>query len=248
MKTIIKLTLSLLFIAASFTSCVDDKDFDTPQVSCDDSFIASIPENKITSFENVVNTYVDGFNSFADDEVYFIGYVTSSDLKGNFYKELFIQNKLEDPTHALKMEIDIRGMYAKYPVGSKLYILLSGLSIDKSHGVITLGENSNETLGKIRANVANKHIFRTCSKETVIAKELTSATEIDNDIVGKYIKLKDAQFDYNLFDEDGKGKPFADANEQYNTFRDIVLCADDSVVKMEVSSFANFSDNKIRIL
>ncbi|HIP25990.1 MAG TPA: hypothetical protein EYG81_06045, partial [Archaeoglobus profundus] len=132
MKTIIKLTLSLLFIAASFTSCVDDKDFDTPQVSCDNSFISEISEDDIIPFQNVVENYTGGFYSFTSEDNYFIGYVVSNDLDGNFYKELYIQDKVENPTYSIKLNIDMRGLYTRYPIGSKLYIKTEGLAIDKS--------------------------------------------------------------------------------------------------------------------
>lgn len=239
MKTILKITLSLLFIAASFISCIDDKDFATPQVSCDDTKINEIPSSAITSFENVVNNYVDGFVSFGDadaNKTYFIAYVTSSDLKGNFYKEIYVQDSPENPSYGLKLDIDIRGMYAKYPVGSKLYILLNGLGIDKSRGKLTLGENSNESLARIREGIAKTNIFRTCTVETIVAKELVSVSEINDDLIGKFVIFKNAQFiDFGL--------PFTDPNEQFNTFRDVMFCEDFSTSSIEISSFARFSDN-----
>ena len=248
MKTILKITISLLFIAASFTSCVDDKDFDTPQVACDDAFTSGISADKITSFENVVNNYVDGFAAFVDtdaEEIYFIAYVTSSDLKGNFYKEIYVQDSPENPSYGLKLDIDIRGMYAKYPIGSKLYIKLNGLGIEKSRGELTLGENSNESLAIIREGIAKTNIFRTCTVETIVAKTIASSTEIDETLLGKYIQLTNVQFNYSLFNANNEGAPFADPNDLYDTHRDIIFCDDNTVLKLETSSFAQYADTPL---
>jgi len=241
MKQIIKITLSLLFIVASFSSCVNDKDFDTPQVICDDSFISKIPTTSITSFENTVST-IGSFASENSNDVYFIGYVTSSDLEGNFYKELFIQDKIENPTYAVKLDVDLRGMYAKYPIGSKLYIKLNGLSLYESHGELTIGENLGESVGTIRENVSKTHIFRSCTKENIVAKEVTMSTEINDSLLGEFIIIKNAQFEWPLFNGNNEGFPFANPNDNYDSHRNIVLCTDNTILKLETSSFAKYSD------
>jgi len=245
MKTIIKLTLSLLFIAASFTSCVDDKDFDTPQVSCDNSFISEISEDDIIPFQNVVENYTGGFYSFTSEDNYFIGYVVSNDLDGNFYKELYIQDKVENPTYSIKLNIDMRGLYTRYPIGSKLYIKTEGLAIDKSRGELIIGEDINGVLENIRPKIAEVNIHRACNVETIVAKEINSSTEIDESLLGMYIQLKGVQFDFSLFNDDNKGEPYVDPADSYDSHRKIVFCSDESVITLETSIYAGFGETKL---
>ncbi len=241
-KSILKLAVSLLFIVTTFTACVKDDNFDTPHVECNDAFLENIPAASITSFQNVVANYTGSISDFADmdaDAVYFEGYVTSSDLKGNFYKELFIQDAPENPMYAVKLAIDVRGLYTKYPIGTKLLIKLNGLSIDKSHGELTIGENING-LSNIRENVADANIHRTCTNEVIVPIEVTASSQVNNAMLGKYIQLKDAQFDLTV-----TGLPFVDPNDSYDTARTIVFCSDESTIKLETSSFAAYGDTPL---
>ena len=243
MKTIIKITLSLLFIAASFTSCVDDKDFDTPQISCDNSFISKISEDNIILFKNVVESYTGSFYSFTSENNYFIGYVVSNDLDGNYYKELYIQDKVENPTYSIKLNIDMRGLYTRYPIGSKLYINTKGLAIDKSRGELIIGEDINGALKSIRKKIAERNIHRACDIETIVAKEINSSTEIDESLLGMYIQLKDVQFDFNLFNDGNK--TYVDPADSYDSHRKIVFCSDESVITLETSTYASFGETKL---
>ena len=52
------------------------------------------------------------------------GYVVSSDQKGNFFKNLFIQDKPENPTAAIQIVIDENNLYQSYPVGAKVLVKL----------------------------------------------------------------------------------------------------------------------------
>jgi len=144
-KQIIKITLSLLFIAASFSSCVDDKDFDTPQVKEVD--LENIIQANVLSISDVQNAIATNFpaNPDVSDLVHtwksvstqepivvkkwMVGYVVSNDLTGNFYKKLILQDKLENPTAGIEIRIDQSGLHSTYNVGRKVYVILNGLSV-----------------------------------------------------------------------------------------------------------------------
>ncbi len=250
MKTmkIIKLTLSFLLILGTFTACVEDTDFETPQVACNDSAYQMIPEASKTTFQNVLNSYTGSISDFADeneDSIYLEGYVTSNDLKGNFYKEMFIQDAFENPTYALKLGIDIRGLYTKYPVGSKILIRLNGLSIDNNRGEMTIGENSNGSIDEMREKIAASHIMRSCTTETIVPVQVNASSEINNSMLGKFIQLNNAQFDLTLFDANHKGFPFVDPNDNFDSQRTIVFCEDDSTLKLETSTFAAYGNTSL---
>jgi len=255
MKNLLKITLSLLFIAASFTSCVDDKNFDTPQVACDDAKMSAIPSSAITSIENLLNQWsainptdydanrVDfvEYNSVSDNALYIEGYVISSDLKGSFYKELFIQDKKQNPNYGIKIAVDLRGSYSKFPIGTKILIRINNLSINKVHGEMVIGEkDADSNVGAIRKSVADKIILRSCTLETIIPIEVNSVSEINDGMLGKYIKLINSQFHMDVL-----GLPFANPNDSYDSYRKIVFCSDSSYLKLETSSFASYAEQPL---
>ncbi len=247
-KQIIKITLSFLLIMGTFTACVEDKDYDTPHVECNDSAYQAIPATAKTTFQNVLSTYTGSISDFAnedEDSVYLEGYVTSNDLKGNFYKELFIQDAFENPTYALKLGINVRGLYTKYPVGSKILVRLNGLAIDKSHGEMIIGENNAGSIDEMREKIAYSHIMRSCTEETIVPVQVNSAADINNGMLGQFIQLKDAQFDLTLFNSNHIGFPFVDPNDNFDTSRMVVFCGDESTIRLETSSFAAYGNSPL---
>jgi len=240
MKQIIKITLSLLFIAASFTSCVDDKDFDTPQVSCDDTKINAIPSSSITTFQNVIASYTGSVVTLASptgDKLYLEGYVVSSDLKANFYKELYIQNKKENPTYAIKIAINDRGLYSKYPIGSKIMVKLNGLVINKDHGVITIGELVENEFSSIRSSVAKTNILRKCGIETIVPIDIMSSLDVTSQLSSKFVRLQNVQFSVSELNS-----KYTNSNDDYDSHKMLVFCSDESTFKLETSPFASFKD------
>jgi hypothetical protein len=133
------LTLLVIFtMTLAITSCVQDDDFKTPDISVVDPNID--PQNVIT-FQAIVDRYAtavadgDPIATFEfDDEIYLEGYVVSSDKGGNFFEELIIQNKTDDsspdndPRLGLNISINTRGLYETYEVGRKVYIKLNELN------------------------------------------------------------------------------------------------------------------------
>ena len=50
------------------------------------------------------------------------GYVTSSDLTGNFYKEVYLQDSPENPTTAIKVILSQVDSYNRFNKGREVYI------------------------------------------------------------------------------------------------------------------------------
>ena len=103
----------------SFSSCVEDQDYNIPEISENEP---DINPDAITTFNALVNRYdqavADGESIvvFEDDnELIIEGYVISSDKSGNFYKELFIQSTAdsigtdENPRLGFRINIEIFG-------------------------------------------------------------------------------------------------------------------------------------------
>ena len=100
MKTNRILTLiSIFMLFAVISSCVNDDDYNTPNLTVQEP---DIPVNSITTFRAIKSRYEQAVNDGSptviidlDEELYIEGYVISSDKAGNFFEELIIQNKID---------------------------------------------------------------------------------------------------------------------------------------------------------
>src|SRR5690606_26181493 len=117
---------------ALFSSCVKTKDFDPPEIRCNDDLIANI------TIQEVKLLYTDRTVQIHDDLV-LEGFVISSDREGNFFGNLHFQDSPIDPTQGLEIEIDVRDSHLFYGVGQKILIKLKGLYLGKSKGVFKIG-------------------------------------------------------------------------------------------------------------
>ncbi len=245
MKKIVLSLLSLTFLVLVFDSCVRDTDYETPQISCTEpdidpasmTDIAAVLSNWHTLNQAPNDRNVLEFASVNDDSVYLTGYVVSNDKTGNFYHELFIQDDLTDPHHAIKLAIDQRSLFTRYDMGRKLYVKLNGLGLNKVHGEYVIGEIDGSDIIPIRKHIADKNILRGCTPGDVQAKILNSPNDITDDMIGMYV-----QFDNMQFDLSEVGKTFVDPADSYDTHRLMKGCVDDSELKLETSTFASFKD------
>ena len=246
MKKIIYSLLSVIVLTITLNSCVKDTDYETPQITCEEPEIAS---SQLTSIQNVLaswhaanpNAGDRNLVSFVGEDanaLYVSGYVVSDDRTGNFYKELFIQDKAENPDYAVKIAIDMRSMFTRFDFGRKIYLKLNGLGINKSHGEIMIGEVDGGDIKPIKEKRAKKTIIRSCQASVITPKSLNSVNDITSDMMGMFVKLNEMQFDLSL-----KGKPFVDPSDNYDTHRRLVSCADNADIMLETSSFASFKEN-----
>lgn len=232
MKKIIYSVLSLALLTITFTSCVNDTDYETPQITCSEPVLTGSSEkisDVITAWQNSGESVKVFRNDYTD---YIVGYVLSDDRTGNFYKELYIQDSPTDPTATIKLNIDMRSLFTKYSVGSKIYVYLHDLSISESHGEIVINEANGDYL---RENVTKTNILRSCDDEALTPISVSVPSLIDASYLGKYVELTNVQFDQSLL-----GKDFVDENDSFDTHRNITSCDDSSQIKLETSTFASF--------
>ncbi len=244
MKQTIYSIIGLLILAMTINSCVNDTDYDTPQIT--------IPEPELTgnevSLENVLTEWQNNIETqqvkvFDDDyEDYIAVYVTSSDEHGNFYKELFVQDSFAAPNAAIKVNVNIKSLYTKYEVGRKMYIYLKGLAIGKNQsGEVVLSEAENGQLAQyIRENVAKTHFVKGPEKETIAPVPVESPLAVNSTLQGKYVRLNTVMFELDIL-----GENFTDPNDSYDTQRKLVCCLDNSTIELETSSYASFKNSPL---
>jgi hypothetical protein len=233
-------------------SCQPDDDFGIPTVLATEentqlnALLADIESGKKTmiSIAQLKGYFVyRRVHTFSSDVVV-KGYVVSSDSAGNFYKELYLQDKPENPTAAIHVMLDQADLYNRFNVGREVYIDLKGLHIGESrrgNGIISLGGALNEDgdeVSHLRALDIPDHFFRSKTTEEVMPS-LVLFSEINSSHIGMYVEIANVRF---VAAE--QGKPFVDPKDYYDTQRNMEACEGQDKVPflLETSAFASFKD------
>ena len=95
----IKLIPFLFFLGMIATSCVQDDDYNVPEINVEE------PNVDVNTTITAVKEMYGGFEPVkveagpdSTEPLYIEAYVVSSDESGNYYKQLIIQDKPENPT------------------------------------------------------------------------------------------------------------------------------------------------------
>ena len=239
MKTI-KLNKLVALFACMFAlnGCIQDDDFKAPDTVVVDPVI----NGNIIDIDAVLGT----FNQSGDDIITFegtnnfmVGYVISSDEGGNFFEELVMQDKPENPTAGIVVQVDVSPLFTIYDFGRKVYVKLDGLSVAISNGVIQLGRREGNNLAKISAAKMSEHLIRTPEVATIVPLEV-GINDFSNELESLYIRLNDVQF--NRFEVLGDNpKTFAaEDDDQFDGERLLESCAGSSSVILSTSTFSDF--------
>ena len=113
MKLINKIS-KLAFITLFASSCVQDDDYSVPQsVGLEENqklvqLLSEIENGSadLMSISEVKNLFVNGEVNEIESNLVVKGYVSSSDYTGNFYKEFYMQDDLENPSAGIKVSIN----------------------------------------------------------------------------------------------------------------------------------------------
>lgn len=191
----------------------------------------------------VTNTIAElkAMNNFASDttaiihDVVIEGVIGGDDESGNIYKMLYVQ----DESAGIQVDINTAGLYAEFPVGTKIRINCNGLKIGTAGGQVQIGNSLyNNGIGQMTASDFYSHVY-IIENGLTVDPIATSITDLKNDpsLIGKLIKLSDVQFT-----ESDLGKPWADANTTTN--RTLVDGNGNSIL-VRTNSHANFASNTL---
>lgn len=180
-KKYFKTALVIAVSAITLSACVNKDEWDVPPINCTNKFDA--PNISLADFKAMAPA--NGYVLITEDKI-FDAYVISSDENGNFYKTISFQDKPENPTAGLQIEVDRASNYADFPVGSHIRINAKGLRIGTDRGVVKIGSvDPTYAIGRIPAPLFARYISGVCNGgkldvATIVPKQLASLNEAKN--------------------------------------------------------------------
>ena len=258
MKTLkINKIILLLIGFVVFNGCVQDDDFNTPNLSIEEP---NIPASQIRTLASLGGDLAQEQSSnddifdpqpldysneadtvsyvFSDTDQYVVGYVVSSDEAGNYFEELIIQDKPENPTIGIKLLIDVNPLFTKYDVGRKVYIKISGLSVGIRNGVLTLGTLNGDQVDKIPSQFETEFIKRSEEVTDIVALPIDIA-EFTESKTNLLIKLDNVQFKKSEV-IDNSLTYASESFDQYDGERTLQSCSTGASTIFSTSTFADF--------
>ena len=235
MKKITFLTLLL------FSACVPDEDFDLPELP---QTSVSLATN--TDLHAILGAFYqsrDEFVTFEEDYI-FEAYVISSDESGNFYKEIVVQDKPENPTAGINIRINLNSYFQYYNFGRKIYVNVKGLSIAEVNGVATLGVASGRQVDNIPQSGVSEHLIR--SSEVVKIEALpVEALEFSDQLENLFVRVENVQFSKMLVNPQHLFTFAGEANDEYDGERLMESCAGDFPFILSTSTYSDFKAFKL---
>jgi len=215
-------------------ACVKGKDFNAPKTNCQADLSANITMAELKAL------YIDELLQIQEDWV-LEGYVVSSDLAGNFFGTLHIQDSPTNPTQGLQLEIDLRDSHLFYEVGSKIFLKTKGLYLGMSKGVIKMGgvfsAFGSASVGRLPASIVGQHLIRSCDPIQALEPNRTTIGELDDSMISTLIQFNDMEI---LLKE--AGQAFAVKEEE--TIRTLTNC-EDLELELLNSGYSDFQANPL---
>ncbi|WP_299121708.1 DUF5689 domain-containing protein [uncultured Winogradskyella sp.] len=236
-----KLTILLIGLLV-FTACVEDDDYNLPNLSVNE---VEFGENDvIIDIDAVLGNFNQNgepypFEDHENYDVYTSGYVISSDEGGNFFEELVIQDKAENPTAGVVIQVDVNPLFTLYEFGRKVFIKLDGLTIAEDNGVLQLGTGAGNSIEKISGTKRAEHIILDPEVATIVPLDVTIA-DFTNDLESQFIRLNDMQFNRNDVLGENPLTFAAEDTDEFDGERSVENCATGASVIMSTSTFSDF--------
>ena len=234
MKNLIRNVFFNLSMVLILVACVPSNDFEVISSNCTKkeldfiSFdeLALIAENEVVQIQ---------------EELFLEAWVISSDKAGNFFNEIYLQDKPENPSFGIVFKAELNQSHLFYPKGSKVIIDLQGLFVGKSNNTINLGSTfssfGNLSVGRLPALTAKEHIALSCDQAQMIKPRIISISDMQTIENNTLIELKGVEFiDAEL------GLTFAEPKEETN--RSLVDC-EAAIVTVKTSGYSDFQASPI---
>lgn len=166
-------------ILGTFTSCVKEDDWSVPEILCNNRF--DQPTISMADFAAKAPTSGTYKVPATGDAVIFDAYVVSSDESGNFYKTISFQDKPENPTVGLQIEVDKSSNYTDFPVGAHIRIKANGLVLGWDRGTRKIGSvDPTYAIGRIPGILLTRYLAGVCNGNNRLDVAELVPTELPN--------------------------------------------------------------------
>ncbi|CAI8837114.1 DUF5689 domain-containing protein [Chryseobacterium sp. IT-36CA2] len=184
----------------AFSSCVKTDDYDVPEIKCTNKFAAA--NHQLSELAAIAKVKPAEADIIKEDYIV-EAYVSSSDESGNIYKMMFLQDKPENPTQGIEIDIDGGNQYLDFPTGALVRINLKGLIVQGVNGNIKVGSyDPNYPIGRINPNKVSNYVARVCDgqKPVVAAMKPLEFASISDALkngahINQLVKIKNVQFE-----------------------------------------------------
>ena len=184
---------SILFVALSAgfaTSCVNDDDYETPDLVCEDpGLVANKTVQEVFDAATATPTLYT-----ADDVIE--AYVVSSDRGGNFFKTLYLQST--DNALGFSVLIDYANYATIVQPGRKVFIKLKDRHFQIKDGGLLIGQLDGSSIFRIPAAKVTEVVKRTCAapvdEETLVQRITIDEALASNDYLNMLVEFENVQF------------------------------------------------------
>ncbi|MDT0691194.1 DUF5689 domain-containing protein [Salegentibacter sp. F188] len=239
MKRKFYLTLNLTVISLLLlNSCVTTDDYDLPEI---DNIEVDF-EGNLTSISAVKGSYdpvADEIYTFQNTDTYFEGFVVSSDEGGNFYKELVLQDKPENPLAGIVVLVDENSLHETFNFGRKIYVKLDGLSLGYNNGLLQLGIQNRGDVVAIPNSMIDEHLIRSEQTAEIIPLRL-KISDFREQYKNLFVQVENVQFNRNLVRDEHIFSFASETIDEYDGERQLESCESGATAVLSTSTFADF--------
>ncbi|MER3319687.1 MAG: DUF5689 domain-containing protein [Allomuricauda sp.] len=226
-KMIFKIMGAVILI--SLLCCVDGREFDDINGNCKTDMMANF------TFEELDSLVKDDVIQIHEDLI-LEGYVISSDRTGNFFGVLYIQDKLNNPSMGIQLEMDLRESHLQFPVGSRVLIKLNDLYLGKKGSNIRIGSVfssfGNLSIGRLPSGKVFDHLFVSCEVGENLTPVIATIPEMESLPSNILVQLGNVEFAEEIL-----GETYAIAEEE--TERILRDCEENEIMLVN-SGYADF--------
>ena len=161
-----------LIIATTF-SCASNDDISIPDLDKDNPTdveantellaITDLFTGNVIEFDQVQN----------GGELVTSGFIISSDVSSNINNQIYIQDKTEDATSGLVIDVELDNIFLTHGIGREVLIKLNGLGMKKVGNELHIGVYNDGAITSISSDDFQDFVIRTNTKETIVPKILT---------------------------------------------------------------------------
>lgn len=237
MKTRMLKSVYLLAFASLFSSCVNDDNYDIPNLKCTETSLVKTKEVSQIPASSTVAQYT------ADDVIE--AYVTSSDEAGNFFKSISFQTL--DGSQGFSVPVDVTSTFTNFEPGRKVMIKMKNLYTDVSNGGKRFGalflSSGVASVGRLSEADYKKVLNRSCTviNEDDLVKTVTIAQAKNDANINVLIEIENVQFS----DAAITTTYYTSTQDLGGATNHLLTDADGNTVIFRTSSFANFAGKPV---